>query len=141
MFFLIRCVFWLTIVYTTIFSPDSPKPESRPQQAAQKLPSAAQAGELAQAWFSSAVAVVEDEAARHCAKTPAECIAIAKRLSDIAADRHILRATPALARFSAPLVNVPLPPRRPRTLTSEKTARGLEKSSQEEYLMGYSGRS
>ena len=36
MFFLIRCVFWLTVVYSTIFSPDS-REESAIHQGARCL--------------------------------------------------------------------------------------------------------
>lgn len=141
MFFLIRCVFWLTIVYMTIFSPDSPKsPQPRSQQAARPLPSAAQTAELAQAWFSSAVAVIEDEAARQCAKTPAECIALAKHWSDMGDQRRVDGA-PRVTQSPLTFAHVPLPPRRPHALTSEKAGPGgLEKSSREEYVMTHTGR-
>lgn len=143
MFFLIRCVFWLTVVFTTIFSQDPSKPPSQAQPAAQPAPPAAQVGALAQAWFSSAVSIAADQAVRRCEKAPADCVVMAKRLPDMVASQRLARsaAQTEQASPSAPIfADVPLPPRRPHAPASEKTATGLEKSPRAEYLKGHPGR-
>jgi hypothetical protein len=63
MFFFLRCIFWLSIVYATIFWPK----DFDPKAAVEILPKARQlAGE--------AVGQARDEIARSCINAPAVCL-------------------------------------------------------------------
>ncbi len=134
MFFLIRCVFWLTVVFSTIFSQDSREPvaqEYSQAQAAQR----ARIGELAQTWIGAAVSLIERQAAARCAKT--DCL----RPSDAVAG-HFLAGGPVQQGWVQAQAEaaVPLPPRRP-AFAAQKTRRsGLEESSRAEYVIEHSRR-
>jgi len=135
MFFLIRCVFWLWVVFSTIFAQPTAAPH-RPDAARPAVASEA-VGEIAQAWLGAAATRVAD----HCAAAPSACLAIANRLSKLAIRQELSdpaqpgpEAAPAhlkpMPRFAA----VPLPPRRPERFA--RTARpALEKTAPHEYLM------
>jgi hypothetical protein len=136
MFFLIRCVFWLTVVFTTIFSQDpirrAPVAQGYSQaQVAQR----ARIGELTQNWIGAAASFIERQAVARCAKT--DCL----KPSDAVA-RHFLAARPlwqGWVQAEAETV-VPLPPRRP-VFAAPKTRRaGLEKTSRAEYVIEHSRR-
>lgn len=139
MFFLIRCVFWLWVVFSTIFAQPSGNGTAlhRPDAARPAVASSEPVGEIAQAWLGAAATRVAD----HCAAAPSACLAIASRLSKLAI-RHELSepAQPGLAAASPHLkpmprfAAVPLPPRRPERFA--RTARpALEKTAPHEYLM------
>ena len=139
MFFLIRCVFWLTVVYSTIFNSDrgptapSYRAEVTRQMVAVKIPpaaedSAAHLSQVAQNWVTATIERLWSKAGGGCAGTPAACVALAARLSDFAR-RHSLDDRPARDEAqaepisfqnaqahspSAPVAEVPLPPLRPR---------------------------
>ncbi|WP_297299332.1 hypothetical protein [uncultured Methylovirgula sp.] len=138
MFFLIRCVFWLWVVFSTIFAqpsadgtaphrPDHPRP----------VAAAEPVGQIAQAWLGAAASRVAD----HCAASPAACLAIATQLSKLALRQELADTTQTGATAEAPHLKpvprfaaVPLPPRRPETFG--RTARpALEKTAGHEYLM------
>jgi hypothetical protein len=137
MFFLIRCVFWLSVVFSTIFSPDYREPVAPGQAQAQALPSAEpRIGVLAQSWIGAAVSLIEREAVAHCVKT--DCL----KPADTAAG-HFLAVAPA-QRVSVPAqayASVPLPPRRPAFASQNVRRSGLEKSSRAEYVIEHSRRS
>jgi len=137
MFFLIRCVFWLWVVFSTIFAQPSANGTAphRPD-AARPVAVSEPVGEIAQAWLGAAATRVAD----HCAAAPSACLAVATQLSRLAIRRELaapgepgLEAAPHLKpvpRFAA----VPLPPRRPETFA--RTVRpALEKTARPEYLM------
>jgi hypothetical protein len=96
MFFLIRCVFWLTVVYTTIFSPNpAQQPASRRVAEAQapqmqtvqphsSLHSTNALGQMVQHWLTAAFDQLEHKATGPCGQTPDGCMALAQRLSDFA---------------------------------------------------------
>lgn len=148
MFFLVRCVFWLTIVYMTIFSPDQ-QPESSPQHTAaitvpapSKVASDAATDAMSQGlrnWATGAITHLWTKAAGSCASAPAECAGVAARLADFAklhpfkdadgADFPAKAASPSTVglRPSFP-ADVPLPPLRPtqiRLLESGSTPHAL----------------
>ncbi len=136
MFFLIRCVFWLTVVFTTIFSQD---PIRRPPvaqgysqvQVAQR----ARINELTQNWVGAAASFIERQAVARCAKT--DCLTP----SDGAA-RHFLAVRPLRQGWVQAEAEalVPLPPHRP-AFAAQKTRRtGLEKTSRAEYVIEHSRR-
>jgi hypothetical protein len=124
MFFLIRCVFWLTVVFTTIFSPD-PVPQKQPgqEQAVQRPPAASWIGQVMETWLGSALSFMDGKAG-HCHEAPGDCLAMAAELSNVAANQRFARAleqSPALPQAAPHLAQVPLPPRRPNILaTNEK---------------------
>ena len=139
MFFLIRCVFWLTVVYSTIFNSGrgptaaSYRAEVTRQMVAAKTPPAAEdtaahLSQVAQNWVTATIERLWSKAGGGCAGTPTECVALAARLSDFAR-RHSLddrsardeaQAEPVSFRNAqaysplAPVAEVPLPPPRPR---------------------------
>src|ERR1700733_7903756 len=135
MFFLIRCVFWLTVVYSTIFYPDSRAPAAPYQAQAQAVPQPApQVGGLRQSWIGAAVSFFEREAKAQCAKT--DC----RRPSGSAAgELAAVRPTPQTSMEAQ--ANVPLPPRRPVFDARKGWRSGLEKSSRAEYVIEHSSRS
>lgn len=136
MFFLIRCVFWLTIVFSTIFNTDQrPAVPARPAEKLQHVQSARQdsaakgafpqrLGQRVQDWVTAAIEAAGSKAAGSCAAAPGGCVALAARLSDFA--RHYSfdgsgaenNAAPAKAEAaqmaSPPASAVPLPPLRPQ---------------------------
>lgn len=134
MFFLIRCVFWLTVVYSTIFSPDSRAPAAPYQAQAQAVPKLEpQIGGVGQSWIGAAVSFFEREAIAQCAKT--DCL----RPSGSAAEQ-LAAVRPAQQTSIETQANVPLPPRRPM-FDAQKGRSGLEKSSRAEYVIEHSSRS
>jgi hypothetical protein len=101
MFFLIRCVFWLTVVFHTIFSAPDPLPPARQTEsgrqaditrqvatAPEQLAAASVAqqgfGQMAQAWVASAVTHFWSKSSGRCGTTRDDCVALAARLSDFA---------------------------------------------------------
>jgi hypothetical protein len=136
MFFLVRCVFWLWVVFSTIFA--QPSSEHATPRAPQSTPPAAALQPIdssAQAWLERAATRVADR----CESAPATCLAVAAQLSKLAGS-----TLPASAWSSAQvtqiapsvphLADVPLPPRRPQSFA--RTARPtLEKTARHEYLM------
>jgi hypothetical protein len=136
MFFLVRCVFWLWVVFSTIFA--QPSSEHTTPRAPQSAPSATALQPVAtsaQAWLERAATRVADR----CESAPAACLAVAAQLSKLAgsnvpasswSNARITQIAPDVSR----VVNVPLPPRRPQSFA--RTARPtLEKTARHEYLM------
>jgi hypothetical protein len=138
MFFLIRCVFWLSVVYSTIFSPGFHEPATLPHDQAQAVAEPPLA-DLAHSWISTAVSVIERGALAYCVRT--DCLRPSDKVTG-----HFPAVRPAQqASFKAQAeADVPLPPRRP-VFSLQKTTRwgpsGLEKSSRAEYVGEYSRRS
>jgi len=126
MFFLIRCVFWLTVVFMTIFSQDPIRraPVAQEYSRAQAV-QRARIGDLAQTWISAAVSLIERKAVDRRGK--ADCLAKTANLSDTG---HFLAGAPApevSARAQAvpqPAAQVPLPPRRPLFLSAKSIRAG-----------------
>jgi hypothetical protein len=137
MFFLIRCVFWLSVVFCTIFSPNNPAAQS-PQ--AQNNASQTQAlrqeshsdaveadtlSRFARAWVSAALEKVWTKATGGTCGTAADCAALAGRLEEFAKQHPFAEAKLAAAVQPAPIetslrettsgvqADVPLPPVRP----------------------------
>jgi len=144
MFFLIRCVFWLTVVYSTIFSQDPVRQEPVAQEHSQTQAAPRdKIGELAQTWISAALSLVERKAIDRCATTPADCLA---RTAILSPGRRLLAGTPTqqgpvqAQAVPQPAAQVPLPPPRPKFAAEKSMRSGLEKSSRAEYVMKHSGR-
>lgn len=136
MFFLIRCVFWLSVVFCTIFSPNNPTASSpgaqnsAPQtQALRQIPhsDAVEADTLSRfvrVWASAALEKIWNRATGGTCGTAADCAALAGRLEDFAKQHPFAEAKLAAAVQTVPVetaarepampVNVPLPPARPR---------------------------
>jgi hypothetical protein len=74
MFFPIRCVFWLTIVFTAIFSQD---------QAERETPPVTRISQALQGIVAKALGQVETRVAERCTSQPAECLGMAAKLSGI----------------------------------------------------------
>jgi len=135
MFFLLRCVFWLTVVFTTIFQQDSlrQKPmrsdiaaHAQPIERAAAAPSAVElqppapnANEAAQAWLKSAIARIGSDLAGRCLEAPGECIA---SLSQAPKPQVPTMAKPSpegrvaaqkIASLTPAGPDIPLPPHRP----------------------------
>jgi hypothetical protein len=126
MFFLIRCVFWLSLVFSTIFSAQSAAPQRPHAQTAE--PGVPPIGDLTRTWFGTALSFVEREALEHCLKT--DCLQSANHAGDAGSvPQRIAQA------------NVPLPPRRPAFAASKLRRATLENSVRAEYVMEHSGRS
>jgi hypothetical protein len=136
MFFLVRCVFWLWVVFSTIFA--QPSAEHAAPRAPQSAPSATALQPIAssaQAWLERAATRVADR----CENAPATCLAVAAQLSKLAggnvsapswSNAQVTQIAPGIPR----VVNVPLPPRRPQSFA--RTVRPtLEKTARHEYLM------
>lgn len=123
MFFLIRCVFWLTIVFTTILN-------SGPASQTQVGPRSAHHVEVAlrdrsrtravsprrverrwQAWAFAAIKHAWRRATTGCSGAPADCTNVAERLSQFAR-RHPFHDRQVRTYAEAELV--PLPPLRPQ---------------------------
>lgn len=143
MFFLIRCVFWLWVVFSTIFAQDSTHGTSARQPTPPQVSASAQSlAPVAVSWLRGAAAQVADR----CAAAPATCLAVASQLSRLAAQRErapVPTASPTAA-FVAPVqvaqrADVPLPPRRPSfTALGEGLQPKLEKTIRRAYLMNQS---
>ncbi len=143
MFFLIRCVFWLWVVFSTIFAQDSTHGTSARQPTPPQASASAQSiAPVAANWLRGAAAQVADR----CAAAPATCLAVASQLSQLAARQErvpVPTAAPSAA-FVAPVqvarrVDVPLPPRRPNfTALGDDLQPKLEKTIRRAYLMNQS---
>jgi hypothetical protein len=140
MFFLIRCVFWLWVVFSTIFAEDSTHGTSVRQPARPEASASVQSiAPVAESWLRGAAAQVADR----CAAAPATCLAVASQLSRLAARQEHAPAS-AVAPSAAPVqvarrVDVPLPPRRPDfTALGDGLQPKLEKTTRRAYLMNQS---
>ncbi|MGO9022884.1 MAG: hypothetical protein ACLQIQ_01030 [Beijerinckiaceae bacterium] len=98
MFFPIRCAIWLTIVYTMIFTQD---------QAERREAPVAEFSQTVQSVIARAIGQVEARVAQHCTRQPSECLRMAARLSDVAAEPRAIEA--------ATVSQAPLPPPRPNS--------------------------
>jgi hypothetical protein len=141
MFFLIRCVFWLTVVFTTIFNADqSPVTPAHPVEGQRQVAVAARQdrpvesataeamGHMTQAWVSAALQHFWGKASGGCAEAPAKCATIAARLTEFAREhpfKEVIKeeirsqsaamSAPGAKRLTSALsADVPLPPPRPR---------------------------
>lgn len=163
MFFLIRCVFWLTVVFSTIFNPDQgPMVRShrieamRQEEAREASPvagdSAERLGQLAQNWVTATLERFWSKAKGGCAGTPAECVALAARLSDFAQhhsfdDRSVRDARqPAPISFPSALTSlppsearaqVPLPPLRPQRVRLPEKPANRELAREKHFSSGH----
>lgn len=126
MFFLIRCVFWLSVVFSTIFSqhPVRHVPAAQAREETQASPRD-KFSELAQTWVGAALSAVKHSATDRCAGT--ECLG-RSLLSAVYAPRERAQAVPQLS------ANVPLPPRRPQFAPERSVRVVLEKSAHAEYV-------
>ena len=103
MFFPIRCMFWLTIVFTTIFSQDQAARRTAALEASQTT--------------SGIIAAILGDAERlfvgHCTRQPAECLSIASKLTEMQAPpaSEPTAKLPPSENFA--MSDVPLPPPRP----------------------------
>ncbi len=109
MFFPIRCIFWLTIVFTAIFSQDQ----------ARRTASVMEMSEAAQSVVAKILGHAEARITEHCTRQPAECLRMAERLSDFArapaaSEPEVSPATPNSA--------TPLPPPRPASAAERMPA-------------------
>jgi hypothetical protein len=135
MFFLIRCAFWLSVVFSTIFSPDFHEPATLSHSRAQAV-AEPPLGSLAHSWLNAAVSVVERGALAYCVRT--DCL----RPSDTAAGHFPVGRPAQQASFQAQAeADVPLPPRRPSFSLERAKLPGLEKSSRAEYVTEHDRRS
>jgi hypothetical protein len=141
MFFLIRCVFWLWVVFSTIFSQTTTDgPALRRPQPPRPVAAIQPFTRTAQTWLEAAASRVADR----CAASPRTCLAVAAQLSKLAADHEVAGAAPAnrvIAKskpVASRLTDIPLPPRRPSFIAAPKDARTLEKTARREYFMDQS---
>jgi hypothetical protein len=123
MFFPIRCMFWLSIVFTTIYSQDQAGRHGAPVTG---IPQAVEGA------VARAVERVESRVAEHCANQPSECIGTMAKLAaaakpemarpdiaklNITAKPETLRTEdvkePRMASGATTTTVVPLPPPRP----------------------------
>jgi len=98
MFFPIRCVFWLTIVFTTIFSQD---------EAARRTAPVLDLSQTVQSVVARALGRVETRLAENCTRQPVECLGMAAKMSE---PERLPQESETLAA-----VTVPLPPPRPNS--------------------------
>jgi hypothetical protein len=126
MFFLIRCVFWLSVVFSTIFSAQSSALRQHTGAETFKRP-VPQVSELAQNWIAT-LAFVKRQALKHCVET--DC------LPGQAAGHFLVSASRTVAQ-----ADVPLPPHRPTFAPAKSQRPTLEKSSRAEYVMEHSQQS
>jgi hypothetical protein len=144
MFFLIRCVFWLWVVFSTIFAQNSTHDTLARQPAPHASASVQSITPVAEGWLRGAAAQVADR----CVAAPATCLAVASQLSRLAAGREESAAPPTVTPRSAPVeasrrVDVPLPPRRPNFAAhfaglGESPPPKVEKTARRAYLMNQS---
>jgi hypothetical protein len=136
MFFLIRCVFWLSVVFCTIFGPNNPTASSqRTQDSASQTQALRQdthsdaavadtMSRFARAWMSAALEKVWTKATGGNCGTASDCAALASRLQDFAKAHPFAEVKLAAAALPTPVepaaretrvqADVPLPPMRPR---------------------------
>ncbi|HLH10840.1 MAG TPA: hypothetical protein VKV77_03050 [Methylovirgula sp.] len=113
MFFLIRCIFWLSVVFSTIFSQhkiDEPQDAGfSKEQTAER----AKIGALARNWIGAALGIAERKAVESCG---ADCLV---RLANLTQPSSGAAQPPSVeprvqARWMPHMrAHVPLPPRRP----------------------------
>jgi len=111
MFFLIRCVFWLTIVFHAMTWPqETPSAQAAGGSLQDGMIKAAAgvAGDLA----AAAGSIVKAKLEEGCLKVPADCVAAAAKLPQI------------VATTQAPAVEV-LPPKRPLRLAEGESSRSV----------------
>jgi len=130
MFFLIRCVFWLTIVFHAMTWPPEtwppetwsipawsltrPLPAASPQSAVMKMASDT-AANLSEGAGTAVAAKLEEG----CLKAPAECLAIAARLPQIVATTQSTKPMISQMAANQAIANQAidiLPPKRPAHL-------------------------
>ncbi|TAL78222.1 MAG: hypothetical protein EPN75_11580 [Beijerinckiaceae bacterium] len=143
MFFLIRCAFWLAVVFNAIFTTDqgpvAPSRQPAIMHQAQLTPSeqpvmqaTAERGKVAShSWLDAILDHWRSKAASTCAMKPEDCAGIAARLADFArqhpfdpqaSSSNWAEAVPSApegsttSKASTPRADVPLPPARPRHL-------------------------
>lgn len=73
MFFPIRCVFWLTIVFTTIFGQDQ----------AGRRAAALEASQTTSGIITALIGDAERLFVGHCTQQPAECLSLAAKLGEM----------------------------------------------------------
>ncbi|MGA3302806.1 MAG: hypothetical protein ABSC72_05900 [Methylovirgula sp.] len=154
MFFLIRCVFWLSVVFCTIFSPNNPTaPSPRAENSASQTQALRQEphsdaveadtlSRFARAWVSAALEKVWTKATGGACGTAADCAALAGRLEEFAKQHPFAEAKLAAALQMAPVetsaretasavpADVPLPPARPHHFgRSDRLSQADETSS------------
>jgi hypothetical protein len=95
MFFPIRCIFWLTIVFTAIFSDGE----------ARRTAPIVEMSETLQSVIGRVLGHAETRLAEHCTRQAADCVGVAERLA------NLTRAS-ALGDTSV-VSTVPVPPQRP----------------------------
>lgn len=149
MFFLIRCAFWLAVVFNAIFTTDQgPVAPSRqpaavhqalvqPEQPVMKAAAETRAV-ASHSWLDAILDHWRSKAVNNCAMKPEDCAGIAARLADFARQHpfdpqarssnwaEAVPSTPEAAttsKASAPRADVPLPPARPRHLMRSAHAR------------------
>jgi hypothetical protein len=96
MFFPIRCVFWLTVVFTMIFTQSPTERREAPVM---------EFSQAVQGVIAKLIGHVETRVAEHCTRQPAECLSVAAKVSTVMTDPHVIEATT--------VSQAPLPPPRP----------------------------
>ncbi len=109
MFFLIRCTFWLTIVFHAMTWPSEPSGQAGGIQDQMVKAATGLAGDLATSAATMAAAKLE----AGCAKAPSACLTVAARLPQIVATE---------TAQSARNVDV-VPPKRPMKLAEGESSR------------------
>jgi hypothetical protein len=104
MFFPIRCVFWLTIVFTTIYSQDQARRIAPMMEFSQSLHS----------FISRTFGRIESRLAEHCEHHAVDCLNAAAKLSEAVHDSQSETGTV-----------VPLPPRRDPQRRGERSVPAL----------------
>jgi hypothetical protein len=96
MFFPIRCVFWLTVVFTMIFTQGPTERREAPVM---------QFSQAVQGVIAKLVGHVETQMAEHCTRQPTECLSVAAKVSAAITETHTVEP--------AAVTQAPLPPPRP----------------------------
>jgi hypothetical protein len=73
MFFPIRCIFWLTIVFTAIFSQDQ----------ARRTATVVEMSQAAQSVITRILGHAQTQLAEHCARQPGQCLSVAEKISTL----------------------------------------------------------
>ncbi len=132
MLFLIRCVFWLSLVFSTIFSPEFRAAGAQQHGLAQAVDETRPGLDaLAQSWLGSVASFVRRQAVEQCLEDG--CI----KPADVRSLLVGWTQQPSQLRAPAPLpqtADVPLPPRRPHF---PGRGQALEKSMRAEYVDGH----
>lgn len=150
MFFLIRCAFWLAVVFNAIFTTDQGPVAPSRQPAAMHQAQLVQPEQpvtkaavetrkvVSHSWLDAILDHLRSKAASNCAMAPADCAGIAARLASFASQHPFdpqarssnwAEAVPSVpeaaagSKAPAPRADVPLPPARPRHLMRSAHAR------------------